>query len=69
MNEHALVGLLFDAAQPPRSATTIDPKRDWLRSGGRLAMPGWLRWIFNVGWWALLFSVAMVSLYRLAYSA
>ena len=29
MNEHALVGLLFDAAQPPRSATTIDPKRDW----------------------------------------
>jgi hypothetical protein len=70
VNEHALVGLLFDAAQPPRNATTIDPKRDraairW----SRLAMPGWLRWVFNVAWWALLFSLAIVSLYRLAHSA
>ena len=70
MNEHALVGLLFDAAQPPRSATTIDPKRDWVAiRWSRLAMPGWLRWVFNVAWWALLFSVATVSLYRLAHSA
>jgi hypothetical protein len=70
MNEHALVGLLFDAAHPPRSATTIDPRRDraairW----SRLAMPGWLRWVVNVVWWAFLLSVAMVSLYRLAHSA
>ena len=70
MNERALVGLLFDAAQPPRSATAIDPKRDraairW----SRLAMPGWLRWIVNVVWWAFLFSFAIVSLYRLAHSA
>jgi len=70
MNEHALVRMLFDAAQPPRSATTIDPKRDWVAiRWSRLALPGWLRWVFNVTWWVLLFSVAMVSLYRLAHSA
>jgi len=32
-------------------------------------MPRWLRWVFNVVWWAFLFSVAMVSLYRLVHSA
>jgi len=70
VNEHALVGLLFDAAQPPRSATAIDPKRDWaVVRWSRIAMPRWLRWVFNVVWWAFLFSVAMVSLYRLVHSA
>jgi hypothetical protein len=70
MNEHALVGLLFDAAQPSRSATAIDPKRDWAAIGwSRIAMPRWLRWIVNVAWWAFLFSLTVVSLYRLAHSA
>jgi hypothetical protein len=70
MNEHELVGLLYDAAQPPRSAAPIDPKRDraairW----SRVAMPGWLRWVVNVVWWAFVLSAAAVSLYRLAHSA
>ena len=56
MNEHALVGMLYDAAQPPRSATTIDRKRDWVAiRWSRLALPGWLRWVFNVTWWILYF--------------
>jgi hypothetical protein len=33
MNENELVGLLYDAAQPQKSAASIDPKRDWAEIG------------------------------------
>ena len=69
MDEHALVGLLCDAAHPPRTVISIDPKRDrnairW----SRLAMPRWVRWVVNVAWWTFLFSVAAVSVYRMAHA-
>jgi hypothetical protein len=69
MDEHALVGLLCDAAQPPRTVRSIDPKRDrnairW----SRLAIPRWVRWAVNVVWWTFLFSVAAVSVYRMAHA-
>ena len=69
MDEHALVGLLCDAAHPPRIVISIDPKRDrnairW----SRLATPRWVRWIVNVAWWTFLFSVAAVSVYRMAHA-
>jgi hypothetical protein len=69
MNEQELVGLLFDSAQPPRTAASIDPKRDWAAvQWSRLALPKWLRWVVSVVWWGFVLSAAAISLYRLAHS-
>lgn len=69
MDKHALVGLLRDAAHPPRTVRSIDPKRDQtVIRWSRPAMPRWVRWIVNVAWWTFLFSVAAVSVYRMAHS-
>jgi len=62
MDERALVGLLCDAAQPPRTAMSIDPKRDrnsihW----SRVTMPRLARWTLSFMWWTLITSIVMVS--------
>jgi hypothetical protein len=67
MNENELVGLLYDAAQPQKSAAAIDPKRDWAEigwSGFTTSRPLW--WVVNVVWWGGLLCAATTILYSAA---
>jgi hypothetical protein len=68
MNERDLVGLLCDAAKPPRTARNIDPKRDrdlvhWSR-----ILPRSLRRAINFVGWIFLFSIVAVSSCQIAHS-
>ena len=68
MEEQGLVGLLCDAAQPPRTAIPIDPKCDWDLMHWSRIMPRLLRWVLNVIAWIFLFSVVTVSSCQVAHS-
>ena len=49
MNEDELAGLLYDAAQPPRTVASVDPKRDWAEmrwSGLVTSLPLW--WVIEI---------------------